>query len=90
MTPAIALELWRRALSREIGIILTLKDPSTKKRVESLLYEARKNAADPRLEVLSLVFPGDKPEEIWIIRKTTDLKDINASTPFPNKTQGNP
>lgn len=74
MTPTIALELWARAASEEIGIIITLADPADKRRVENALYEARAEMGG--FQDLMLAKPGDKPEELWIIKKTTDMRDV--------------
>lgn len=76
MTLATALALWRRALTEEIGVIIALAEVGDKHRIENTLYEARKAAGDPSLDVLMIVRPGDKPEELWIIKKTTDMKDV--------------
>lgn len=82
MTHDIALACWTRALTEEFGIILILESPDDKRMIEKALYDARQASGDPRLQELSLVKPGDKPEEFWIIKKTTDMSDItNAPTP---------
>lgn len=75
MTPETALALWRRALTEEIGIVLTV-EVQHKRAIEQVLYEARKSAADPALDVLMIAKPGDAPEELWIVRKTTDMSDF--------------
>lgn len=79
MTPTVALALWRRAAEEEIGIIISLADPADKRRAEGALYDARKEARDPTLADLMIAKPGDAPHELWIIKKTTDMRDVNAS-----------
>lgn len=76
MTPSIALTIWERALSEEIGIILTLTDLRDKRRIEKVLYEARKEAFRPELDALLIARPGDNPLELWILKKATDMEDI--------------
>lgn len=78
MTPEAALAYWYRALDEEIGIILTFTSTDDRRVFMNALYEARASAiaADPTLETLSLAKPGDAPNELWIIKKTTDLTDI--------------
>lgn len=74
MTLAIALELWARASAEEIGLIITLASLEDKRRVEKALYEARTETGG--FEELMLAKPGDRPEELWIIKKTTDMRDV--------------
>lgn len=76
MTPALALAAWERAAEEEIGIIITLADVRDKRRVERMLYEARQGSGNPDLQTITLAKPGDKPEEIWLIKQTTDMRDI--------------
>lgn len=76
MTPALALACWERALAEEIGIIITLEDISQKRAVEKLLYDARQASGNPDLEQLMLAKPGDKPEEMWIVKKATDMSEV--------------
>lgn len=76
MTPALALACWERALAEEIGIIIVLDDVEDKRRVEKMLYEARQKSGNPDLETLCIARPGDALEELWIIKKATDMSDF--------------
>lgn len=82
MTPATALEYWRRALSEELGLILTIAPPpdgdisKEKHKLECVLYDARKG--HPELQSLMLAKPEDRPEEFWIVKKATDMTDITS------------
>lgn len=76
MTPDFALACWSRALTEEIGIILTLSNVADKREIERLLYQARKAAGDPALDEIRLARPGDNPLELWLIKKTTDMEDV--------------
>lgn len=76
MNPQLALACWERALAEEIGIIITLADAADTRKAEKLLYAARQKSGNPDLEELMIARPGDAPEEMWIIKKTTDMKDV--------------
>ena len=47
---------------------------SDKRRVEKLLYEARKDR--PELKELIMCHPGDNLREIWLVKRSTDMSDI--------------
>lgn len=76
MNPALALACWERALTEEVGIAVVLEDPKDKRRVEQMLYDARLKSGNPDLEVLMIAKPGDAPEELWILKKTTDMTGV--------------
>jgi hypothetical protein len=76
MTPATALAYWERALEEEIGIIIVLATVDTKRIVEKALYEARQASGNPALMELRLCKPGDRLEELWLVKKSTDMEDV--------------
>lgn len=76
MDAAFALACWERALTEELGIILTLESEDDKREIERVLYSSRQKAGNPDLECLMLARPGDDPKELWIVKKTTDMSDI--------------
>lgn len=67
---------WLQAVAEEFGIIITLPSPDEKHRLEDALYESRRALADPAMAEFMLAHPGDRPEELWIVRKTTDLTGL--------------
>jgi hypothetical protein len=67
------LPLWLRALDEEIGFAFT---PSgcTREYFRNILYEARQQSGDPRLNALIMFMPGGKmSHEIWICKKEVSL-----------------
>jgi len=70
-----ALAIWHRAKKEEIGVILEL-DPKDKRQIENVLYEARKKSGDQSLDAFMIARPGDAPNELWIVRKATDMSDF--------------
>lgn len=67
----LALSLWRAGLTQELGIKIAVdRDDIT--RIQKLMYDVRKEAADPSLDCLSLVVaPG--AQQVWIVKKPTEL-----------------
>jgi hypothetical protein len=76
MTPDLALTCWERATSEEIGLILEFPSLEARRSAEKMLYDSRIASGNPNYEVLMIARPGDKPEELWIIKKTTDMRDV--------------
>lgn len=76
MTPDFALACWERALTEDIGIIITLAEADDKREIERALYKARQASGNPDLEALSIAKPGDAPRELWIIKKLTNMEDF--------------
>lgn len=62
-----ALTYWYAALEEEIGVAFPVSD---KKNARQILYDARKQSGDPRLEKLMMF---DVREELWIVKKDTEL-----------------
>lgn len=67
------LPLWTRALDVEIGIRFEVAGVP-RSQFANVLYEARKAAADPRLDEL-IMFQPAKPfdNELWICKKQVEL-----------------
>lgn len=68
------LPLWHRALTEEIGFAFT---PSgcTREYFRNLLYAAREQSGDPRLNALIMFLPaGSASHEIWICKKEVELE----------------
>lgn len=63
------LALWHRALEADIGVGVKTDD---RRWLQNVLYEARKEANDPRLEGLVVMIPPDTTE-VWICHKTAEL-----------------
>lgn len=71
LTLAIALNLWRRAAKEEMGVKVPIKQPDLR-RVQDIMYKARKEANDPSLEKLSLIVaPGGT--EVWVVKQTMEV-----------------
>ncbi len=66
--------LWERALTEEIGIAFSVSGVD-RNYFRNTLYEARKQANDPRLESLIMFLPaGEVSHEIWICKKSVELE----------------
>lgn len=76
MTPAFALACWERALVEEIGLVIEFPTLEARRSAEKMLYDSRTESQNPSYEALMIARPGDKPEEIWIMKKTTDMRDV--------------
>lgn len=61
------LSFWYAALAAERGIVLETND---RERLKQKLYVARKEAADPDLEKLSIRTSPDSPNQLWIDKQT--------------------
>jgi hypothetical protein len=72
-SPLTWLPLWERALDVEIGIAFTIGGVK-REQFRNILYEARKQAKDPRLDALIMFLPaGGHEHEIWICKKAVEL-----------------
>ena len=76
MTPALALATWERALAEEIGLIVEFPSLEARRSAETMLYNSRTESQNPSYEGLMIARPGDAPNEIWIMKKTTDMRDV--------------
>ena len=71
--PSTWLPLWERALDVEIGIAFKVSGV-TREYMRNTLYEAKKQAADPRLNDLIMFLPaGEASGEIWICKRQVEL-----------------
>lgn len=76
-SPLTYLPLWTRALDHEIGIRFCVAGVA-REYFRNTLYEARKAAADPRLDDLIMFLPAAPfDNEIWICKKQVSLEDAN-------------
>lgn len=72
LTHTLAQELWGRALEAEIGIRIPV--PQVDSRLaEKTLYDARRDAKNPTLDMVKLVRPGAHPDELWLVREMVVL-----------------
>jgi hypothetical protein len=68
------LPLWTRVLDLEIGLRFTVSG-MPRESFRNLLYEARKQSNDPRLQDLIMFLPaGGHEHEIWICKKSVELE----------------
>ena len=74
MTPEVCRELWNKASEVEIGIAIEVK-PVDVSFLTNLLYATRADMRNPQLDNLILIRPGPKPNELWLMKKTTELPD---------------
>lgn len=72
LRPADLAPLWLRALDLEIGLAVRFAGIEQAS-FTALLYKARDTLHNPALGELGLVQPSDPPDEVWIIKKTTEL-----------------
>lgn len=71
LTDEVALSLWKKALKTELGVKVPIEQKDIDK-IRATMYRARKEAADPSLDVLRLITaPGGT--EVWIMKITTEL-----------------
>ena len=67
------LPLWERVFDEEIGIAFTVTG-IPRENFRNRLYEARKLAADPRLDELIMFLPAAPCDhEIWLCKKAVEL-----------------
>lgn len=72
--PSTWLPLWLRALEVEIGIGFTISGVK-REYFRNTLNEARKGAADPRLDSLIMFLPAAPHDnEVWICKKEVELE----------------
>jgi hypothetical protein len=71
-SPLTWLPLWERALEEEIGIAFK-PEGLPRESFRNILYEARKQSGDPRLEGLIMFLPNN--DEIWICKKQVELEE---------------
>ena len=72
-SPLTWLPLWTRALDVEIGIAFPISGVR-REYFRNILYEARKQAADPRLDDLIMFLPAAPCDnEIWICKREVEL-----------------
>jgi hypothetical protein len=73
-SPLTWLPLWQRALDPavEIGIGFTVSG-CTREYFKAVLYEARKQSKDPRLQELIMFLPNNG--EIWICKKSVEMTE---------------
>jgi hypothetical protein len=76
MTPTFALACWERAAGEEIGLIIEFENLEARRSAEKMLYESRTESQNPAYENLMIARPGDAPNELWVIKKATDMKDV--------------
>lgn len=73
-SPLTWLPLWIRALEVEIGIGFRISGVR-RDYFRNTLYEARKAAADPRLDALIMFLPAAPHDnEVWICKKEVELE----------------
>lgn len=76
LTPDVAISFWKAAAEAEIGIAIQMADPSQVKTVRERLYKARAENPSFEFENIMIVLPGgDRTNEVWLIKKTTELED---------------
>jgi hypothetical protein len=61
----LCLELWYRALAADVGIAISTNEPRI---LSNNLYDARRSAADPELETISVIIQP-LPNEVWLVKK---------------------
>lgn len=74
MTPEVCKALWEQAYSLEIGLGIEVK-PGDKPFLINLLYSTRQSLGKPEWEDIIIIQPGPKPNEIWMVKKATELPD---------------
>lgn len=62
---ALSLDIWYKALSAQIGVIVKVSDPDLAK---AKLYALRKAANDPDLDQISIRVSPESPDELWLIK----------------------
>lgn len=73
LTQALCLSLWYRALETEVGIAIPVNKDFLSN-IKVMMYEVRKQRADPDLEKIMLCSaPG--LDEIWLIHKSVELPE---------------
>jgi hypothetical protein len=71
--PSTWLPILDRALQVEIGIGFAVSGVS-REQFRQTLYDARKQAADPKYDELILFLPGgDHTDEVWVCKKEVEL-----------------
>ena len=71
-SPEFLRPIWERALESEIGIAIATNDPTT---FRHNLSEARKGYDDAEFFDDVMTFCPDGLEEVWLVKKTTELPD---------------
>ena len=68
-----ALAFWLRALREEFGWAIPCPGgvPALRK-AQKILYDARKQSNDPRLQGIMMCLPGSG-KEIWLVKKDVEL-----------------
>ena len=73
-SPLTWLPCWLRALDEEIGVAFSVSG-CTREYFRNILYEAKKQANDPRLDALIMFLPaGEVSHEIWICKREVELE----------------
>ena len=72
LTDPLALELWDRALTEEIGVSFRVPE-NQKTYVRNWFYRVRQEAGNPEHQEIIMIMPGPKPDEIWLCRKMVEL-----------------
>lgn len=75
-SPALAAGIISRALECEIGLAVSFDDDTDVTSIRNRLYEARSQfpgAEDFQISVMDL-----DPKEIWIVRKSLDIMDLES------------
>jgi len=71
--PSTWLPCWLRALDPDVEIGIAFKVSGvTREYFRNILYEAKKQADDPRLDELIMFLPNN--DEIWICRRQVELE----------------
>ena len=60
------LEYWYMALNSPLGVCLRTSDPE---RLRQRLYAARREAADPQLDSISVAISPTAEDEVWLVKR---------------------
>lgn len=65
------LELWLTAIKSPKGIIIDTNDRTL---LRNQLYKVRREAKNPILDIVCIIFPKEPKTELWIVHKNADEK----------------
>lgn len=71
VTPAIILQIWRKALEAEIGVRAKFESEISPATILNLFYEVRKQANDPTLDAIKITPLTDY--ELFLYKKTVEI-----------------
>jgi hypothetical protein len=86
MPHEVSIAYWTAALEAEIGIAIEVE--GNREAVRAEMYAARVAEGDPAFHELIVFLPTRPMNEIWVVKKATDLEDDDASTPWTPPTEG--